>query len=61
VPTKPRSVEEHREQNVQKHQAVFSLDWGTWRKLIRAFDIREPLIPNREPEEEAVGVRGWYG
>lgn len=44
-----------------KHQAVFSLDYGTWEKLVEAFDVTEPMIPHRdETEGQVVGDRGWY-
>ncbi|KAK8238623.1 Nse4 C-terminal-domain-containing protein [Phyllosticta capitalensis] len=46
---------------VRKYQAIFTLDVPTWRKLIRGFDIREPLIPHRQEEQPARTVRGWYG
>jgi hypothetical protein len=52
---------EKRQNNVQKHQAVFSLDWPTWKKLIDAFDINEPLIPHRVAEATTVSAGGWYG
>jgi hypothetical protein len=45
---------------VQKRQAVFSLDHATWETLIKAFDIKEPLIPHRAPEETNIGAGGWY-
>ena len=61
VPSEPHTVQEQREKHVQKHQAVFSLDWPTWRKLIRAFDIKQPLIPHRVSEETTVLAGGWYG
>ncbi|KAF2742848.1 Nse4-domain-containing protein [Sporormia fimetaria CBS 119925] len=61
VPAEKRTIEEQRKKNIQKHQAVFSLDWPTWKKLIQAFDIKEPLIPHRVPEETNVGTGGWYG
>ncbi|KAF2187365.1 Nse4-domain-containing protein [Zopfia rhizophila CBS 207.26] len=61
VPSQPHSIQEQREQNVQKHQAVFSLDWPTWKTLIEAFDIKEPLIPYRVQEETAVSAGAWYG
>ncbi|KAF2715539.1 Nse4-domain-containing protein [Pleomassaria siparia CBS 279.74] len=60
VPCQPHSLEEHREQQVQKHQAIFSLDYRTWRNLIQAFDIKEPLIPHRIEEEATVTAGGWY-
>jgi hypothetical protein len=50
-----------------KHQAIFSLDHPTWRELIRAFDIKEGMIPDRENGElgrsregAGVGAKGWY-
>ena len=54
------------EQGVQKHQAVFNLDWHTWEELIKVFDISRPLIPHREDDDSinrsAAGkVSGWYG
>ncbi|EUC41463.1 hypothetical protein COCMIDRAFT_106080 [Bipolaris oryzae ATCC 44560] len=60
VPAAPRGVSEQREDNVQKHQAVFSLDYPTWRMFIDAYDIKEPLIPHRESQEANVGSNGWY-
>ena len=60
VPAEPRGVSEQREDNVQKHQAVFSLDYPSWQLFIRAFDIRSPLIPHRESEPTSVGSNGWY-
>jgi hypothetical protein len=61
VPSAPFSLQEQRDKHVQKHQAVFSLDWPTWKKLIDAFDIKEPLIPHRAPEQTALAAGGWYG
>ncbi|KAF2270188.1 hypothetical protein CC78DRAFT_194720 [Lojkania enalia] len=60
VPSAPRSLQEQRQQNVQKHQAIFSIDYQIWKTLIEAFDIREPLIPHRMPEETNVSANGWY-
>ena len=60
-PSQSRSLSEQREQNVSKHQAVFSLDWATWQGLVEAFQIEDPLIPHRDDEHEAVTARGWYG
>ncbi|KAL1605167.1 hypothetical protein SLS60_004710 [Paraconiothyrium brasiliense] len=59
-PEAPRTVAEQREQTVEKRQAIFSIDYATWQTLIEAFDIKEPLIPNRAPEETSVGAGGWY-
>ena len=48
------------EQNKQKHQAVFHLDYETWEDLISSFDIKESIIPHREPDEEVRdGHAGW--
>ena len=45
----------------KKHQAVFSMDFATWQKLIQAYEIKEPLIENRaEHQSTQVGARGWY-
>lgn len=54
-----------------KHQAIFSLDHQTWREIVRAFGLTEPMIPDREGDavvgmrEEGDAVvgngRGWYG
>ncbi|EME45398.1 hypothetical protein DOTSEDRAFT_170771 [Dothistroma septosporum NZE10] len=44
-----------------KHQAVFSLDYGTWQDLAKAFNVKEPMIPHRdETEGQVIGDRGWY-
>jgi non-structural maintenance of chromosomes element 4 len=61
--TQPSTASEMREKGATRHQAIFSLDFKTWRKLIAAFDITEPLIPHRKDEQrtQMVGNRGWYG
>jgi hypothetical protein len=45
-----------------RHQAVFSIDYSTWQRLIRAFEIKEPMIPHRGTGGSggAIGARGWY-
>ncbi|CAO2651460.1 Nn.00g040300.m01.CDS01 [Neocucurbitaria sp. VM-36] len=60
IPEEPHGVSDQREKNVQKHQAVFSIDYPTWQMFIDAFDIKEPLIPHREQEEATVRSGGWY-
>ncbi|KAF1995473.1 Nse4-domain-containing protein [Amniculicola lignicola CBS 123094] len=60
VPCQQRSLNEHRERSVKKHQAVFSLDWPTWKTFIDAFDIKEPLIPHRAPDQSNIAPGGWY-
>ncbi|KAI9812759.1 MAG: nuclear protein [Pycnora praestabilis] len=58
----PRKSAEIKEQSIQKHQAVFSLDMSMWTDLIEAFDITESMIPNRKSDEGAqVSATGWYG
>ncbi|KAI1099310.1 hypothetical protein F4804DRAFT_87363 [Jackrogersella minutella] len=45
----------------QKQQAVLSIDMKTWRDIINAFDITEPIIEHRqEQSNEGPGSRGWY-
>jgi|TARA_R110002003_G_scaffold149_5_gene13527 hypothetical protein len=60
VPAQPHDIAEQRENNVQKNQAVLSIDYHTWQMFINAFDIKEPLIPHREEEETDVAPGGWY-
>lgn len=60
VPATAHEISEQRENNVQKNQAVLSIDYPTWQLFIEAFDIKEPLIPHREPEELNVAPGGWY-
>ncbi|KAF1808538.1 putative nuclear protein Qri2/Nse4 [Eremomyces bilateralis CBS 781.70] len=55
----PPDAAKRREQELQRNQAIFSLDWATWEKLIKLFNIRTPMIPHREYDTSA--VRGWYG
>lgn len=59
----PSTASEMREKGATRHQAIFSLDFKTWRKLITAFDITKPLIPHRNDDQgtQAVGNHGWYG
>ncbi|KAG9189477.1 hypothetical protein G6011_06345 [Alternaria panax] len=59
-PAYPSAISEHREKHVQKHQAVFSIDYPTWRMFIEAYGITTPLIPQREVEDFTVGANGWY-
>ncbi|KAH7112133.1 Nse4 C-terminal-domain-containing protein [Dendryphion nanum] len=60
-PSEPHTLQEQRERKIEKHQAVFSIDWPTWKSLINAFDIKQPLIPHRFPEETNLAPGGWYG
>lgn len=36
-----------RNKDAMKHQAVFSIDYETWQKLIEAFEITDSMIPHR--------------
>lgn len=58
----PKTTNEQYEQGTARHQAIFSLDYATWQKLIKAFDITDSMIPTREDDSTArVADRGWYG
>jgi non-structural maintenance of chromosomes element 4 len=57
----PSTLEEQRKNKSSKHQAVLALDYKTWRDLVKAFDVQNPLIPHRQEESpEQMGGRGWY-
>jgi len=44
-----------------RHQAVFSLDYDTWKGLVKDFKITESLIPDRGDDAgPQVGATGWY-
>ena len=61
MPSQARSVEQQRAEKTTKNQSIFSLDYATWEKLIKAFDIEEPMIPHRDEEQPvAVTGNGWY-
>ncbi|KAI4727715.1 hypothetical protein E4T49_04563 [Aureobasidium sp. EXF-10728] len=62
VPSIPQTVAQQREKSSMRHQAVFSIDYSTWQRLIQAFNITEPLIPHRGTggNGAAIGARGWY-
>ena len=56
-----QTLEEKRKDKTSRHQAVFALDYATWKGLIEAFEVEEPMIPHRAEEVQApVGERGWY-
>lgn len=60
-PCEPHTIQQQRELQIEKRQAVFSIDWSTWQELIEAFDVRKSLIPHRLPEETNMSANGWYG
>lgn len=48
--------------HMQKHQAVFHLDFETWEAIIETFDIQESIIPHRKPDlAVSISATGWYG
>ncbi|KAK4246686.1 Non-structural maintenance of chromosomes element 4 A [Corynascus novoguineensis] len=58
---KNSSAEPSRSKAAMRHQAIMSIDMATWRDIIDAFDIKEPMIPNRQEEaQQGPGARGWY-
>ncbi|KAL2198630.1 Nse4 C-terminal-domain-containing protein [Corynascus similis CBS 632.67] len=58
---KNSSAEPSRSKTAMRHQAIMSIDMATWRDIIDAFDIKEPMIPNRQEEaQQGPGARGWY-
>nr|POE62269.1 non-structural maintenance of chromosomes element 4 like a [Quercus suber] len=56
VPSQASTLNEQRLNKTTKRQAVFALDYATWRSLIEAFDIRESMIEHRTGEESATPV-----
>ncbi|KAF7592644.1 nuclear protein [Aspergillus hancockii] len=57
---KPYAPSEAQKKGVQKHQAVFSLDFETWRDLIEVYGIKESIIPHRAEEQHETAGQGWY-
>ncbi|GAQ09371.1 hypothetical protein ALT_6692 [Aspergillus lentulus] len=60
-PSKPYAPSEAQKKGVQKHQAIFSLDFETWRQLIDVYDIKESIIKHRPEEPSQSTGGGWYG
>ncbi|KAK3310773.1 Nse4 C-terminal-domain-containing protein [Chaetomium strumarium] len=55
------SAETSRSKAAMRHQAIMSIDMATWRDIIEAFNIKEPMIPHRQEEaQQGPGTRGWY-
>lgn len=59
--SQPNGPIESRRKGIQKRQAVFSLDFDTWRDLIDVFGIKESMIPHREEPGKTNRKGGWYG
>ena len=55
----PYAPTEAQRKGIQKHQAVFSLDFETWEQLIEVFGIEKSIIPHRKETEET--GQTWYG
>ncbi|OJJ48346.1 hypothetical protein ASPZODRAFT_130338 [Penicilliopsis zonata CBS 506.65] len=59
---KPYAPSEAQKKGIQKHQAVFSLDFETWEKLIEVYGIKKSVIPHRaEAAPPETTRQGWYG
>ncbi|KAL9098230.1 MAG: hypothetical protein Q9163_006074 [Psora crenata] len=59
-PNEPSTPEQVKRDNIQKHQAVFHLDFETWEDIIDTFGIKESVVPHRQPDPEAqVGASDW--
>ncbi|CAG8335253.1 unnamed protein product [Penicillium salamii] len=58
--TAPYAPLEAQKQGIQKHQAVFSLDYDTWEQVIKLLDLKECVIPHREPTQEETST-SWHG
>ena len=44
-----------------KHQAVFHLDFETWEDIVRAFEIKQCIIPHRNSDAGIqISASGWY-
>jgi hypothetical protein len=61
-PDEVKTVQQQHEQGAQRHQAIFSIDMEDYQNLIRAYNVRTPLIPHRNDEEGTpVNAGAWYG
>ncbi|CAG7957848.1 unnamed protein product [Penicillium olsonii] len=58
--TAPYAPLEAQKRGIQKHQAVFSLDYDTWDQVIELLNLKECVIPHREPTQEETST-SWYG
>ncbi|KAK7053403.1 hypothetical protein VNI00_004029 [Paramarasmius palmivorus] len=48
------------EDGLRKRQLVFEFDMATWKRAIEVFDLKEPIIPQREKAKMRIGDK-WYG
>ncbi|EPS34840.1 hypothetical protein PDE_09804 [Penicillium oxalicum 114-2] len=58
--TAPYPPHEAQAKGIQKHQAIFSLDFETWAEIVREFGIQKSIIPHREEAHEG-SRQTWYG
>lgn len=59
--TSPANLKKIKDEGLQKHQAVFHLDFETWEDLVDAYDIKESIIPHRDEDGGTqVNASGWY-
>ncbi|KAJ5494984.1 hypothetical protein N7539_000100 [Penicillium diatomitis] len=56
----PYPPHEAQAKKIQKHQAIFSLDFDSWAEIVREFGIKKSIIPHREEKEEG-NSQTWYG
>lgn len=56
----PYAPSEAQKQGIQKHQAVFSLDYDTWDQIKELLDLKESIIPHRKPTQEETNT-SWHG
>ncbi len=58
--TAPYPPHEAQAKRIQKHQAIFSLDFDTWAEIVKEFHIEKCFIPHRKEDQEGTG-QTWYG
>ena len=44
-----------------KYQAVFNVDFESWRDIVAEFDVTRSIIPHREESTHSLGSKTWYG
>ncbi|KAH8886678.1 Nse4-domain-containing protein [Thozetella sp. PMI_491] len=49
------------DRSVKRNQAFMSIDMRTWKDMIQAFNITEPLIPHRQEQaQHGISAGQWY-
>lgn len=59
--SKPFAPSEAQKKGIQKHQAVFTLDFDTWQEINEVYGMKDCVIPHREEGSQVYSRRGWYG